>query len=482
MVFFRRLLILAALAWVILISSGSLAFAQAFGKDDATLATEFSQTYKHVLVDARGSRGGNGDIAAAYLTINDWLINFQLESEFTVLVDQNGKTRLLSLAQGNELFLSKVRVLEETADAPSTQFSLYLVFANPSGTYRYASDLKAKFHFTENASFLVQTVLGNTENPNSLNPNAIVESKSVVYDWAPAGLSPKESGIYSDYIAQELRPLSLEQVRASLLENLHEVENAEARTSISDVLNQKKLQGAKVGLVYGISAEQTQAQFMSYLHGLVGQSHQSFVLFTPSSFKVTSLEDSLRERVVVLSAHSASLPDQAEPNKIYLVTTPNLPHRIFVSLMALSMKSGVAPVGAGDGFMSAAIDLGGPFVLTQVPWNRSNIANLKKWLLDLAVEYKVPSADMTFLRELLRRNYDLSDFRTAYALKRFAPLFRLLKTRIPKLSRRMLEMAVAAPYLDQPNIVPQVADLVLQKSVLKGGRTSPLVRTCQDVF
>lgn len=493
--FSRRILILLAIVWALLAPALVLAESADFGLSgvqvglsaDQGLGQNFSHKFPVILIDARGSRGGNGDIAAAYLTVSDWLKTYQVTSRIDILVDENGKKRLLNLADGNALFHSRVKIIEESSPANPDPYSLYAVFANPSGTYRYARDLGTKFKFTPGAAFLVQTVLGNTENPNSLNPNATIETGGRVFDWAPAGLSIEESGVYADLAAQALRPMNVHQVKESLIAQLPNLQDEFSRESLSLVLNGDRLQGAMTGLAYGISAAQTQSQFMSYLHGLAGQTNQSFVLFTPSAFRESAVSDEGLKKHLRFVTALEQMPHVAEPNTIYIVETKTLPHRFFVTLMAYAMKSGVYPVGAGDGFLSAAIDLGSPFVLTQVAWNKRNIANLKSLLLDLALEHKLPSADITFLKELLTRNFEKTDFRTALALRRFAPLFGLLKSRIPKLSRRALEIALDADILNDSTQIPQTRDLVLQKSVLKGGRAStvslaPLALQCVDAF
>lgn len=83
---------------------------------------------------------------------------------------------------------------------------------------------------------------------------------------------------------------------------------------------------------------------------------KSFCLLTPLRFDDSDIVDpELRQRVVLV-ANEASLPDHVEPGKIYIVKTKTLPHRVFVGLIAYSMRKGLVPVGAGDGFLSAAIN------------------------------------------------------------------------------------------------------------------------------
>lgn len=254
-----------------------------------------------------------------------------------------------------------------------------------------------------------------------------------------------------------------------------------SRTAVEQVLQGTHLRDAKIGLVYGISSDQTQRQFESYLTGLASDSQSAHVLFTPSSFKLESIQNqTLREKITYISS-AAAMPENAELGRIYVVETKTLPHEVFVGMMALSMKNGVVPVGAGDGFMSAAIELGEPFVLTQVPWNRMNIRHIHERLIALALKFKVGAADITLLRNLLTRNFDQSDFNSARLLARFAPLFRLLRDQVPNLSDRLMEIALEAPSLKDAHTIPRVDDLVLQKSHIAGGRAGIVTQVIRSV-
>lgn len=478
-------LLLVAIVFGLLSASGTRAFAAA--TDSSALAREFAARYPRILVDARGSRGGNGDIAAAYLTLSDWFQNSDLQSKVTVLVDENGRTRLLKLAEGNDAFTSRVDIRLKEDGEIAEPFQLYLVFANPSGTYRYKDDFGKHFHFSSDATLMVQTVLGNTENQNSLHPYAIVENQGRIFDWGPAGLDGRESGIYTDVVAQGLRGKSNGELKTLLLEQTPTITDEFSRSAIEAVISTQKLAGAKVGLVYGISAEQTQKQFVSYLEGLKGRASDAFVLITPSKFREGDVHDPELKKSLKFITSIDQMPAIAESGQTYVIETKTLPHRVFVGLTALSMKSGVTPVGAGDGFLSAAVGLGEPFVLTQVPWNKSNIQRIRELLIELAVKYNLPSAEITTLKELLVRNYEKLDFKTALALKRYAPLFRLLQTKIPKLSTRLMEVALKASTYQDPKTIAPVGDFVLQTSILRGGRPGLVTRSrasllCEAVF
>ena len=476
----RSLLLTLAFALAFATASSAIAHSQ----DAKVVAAEFSSRYQNILVDARGSRGGNGDIAAAYLTLTDWIKNYDVTSKITVLVDENGRERFLNLAQGNLGLLARVNIVEAKQIVESKPFSLYLVFANPSGTYRYQGDIGTLFKLTPNATLIVQTVLGNTENENSLQPFATVEHAGRVYDWGPAGLGKEESGVYTDIVAERLRSLSFDEVKAQTIGGLNKVTDEFSRRALTQVLNGASLKDSKIGLVYGISAEQTKKQFMSYLRGL-SQAEEAHVLFTPSAFRADDVTDPLLKDRLSFLTSVEQIPKHALPGHVYVIETKTLPHETFVSLMALSMKNGVVPVGAGDGFLSAAIELGGAFVLTQVPWNRANARRIRELLFSLAIKHGVGSADLTLLRSLLGQSYEAVDFARAGTLARFAPLFRLLKAQMPKLSERVMEVAIAAPEMSEGRLLHQVDDRVLRKSAFNGGRESSVThraQTCSALF
>ncbi len=205
---------------------------------------EFNSKFKEIVVDVRGSRGGNGDVAGGYLTVMDFIQNYQVKSSITILVDETSKKILERLAQGNTAFWSTVSV--ETIDSlPSNKiFDLYLALANPSGTFRYGNQLrergktedvlqieeaKKKINIKTEGVLIVQTVLGNTENPSSVNPHAVVRSNGVNYNMSPAGIAPNETGIYTDYIAVQLKDKTTSEVRQFVLTETESIEDEFSR-------------------------------------------------------------------------------------------------------------------------------------------------------------------------------------------------------------------------------------------------------------
>ena len=327
----------------------------AFSRTREETVTAFKEKFKEVIVDVRGSRGGNGDVAAGYLTIMDFIQNYQITDGITVLVDSESRKILDRLAKGNSRFWSIAKV--ETIDSLPTDrvFDLYLALASPSGSFRYGKQLRErmgdetqtekiddkgkKISIRTEGVLMVQTVLGNTENRSSVNPFAVARSNGVNFDMSPAGIASNESGIYNDYVAVQLRSMSAENIQDFVYDEAKLMEDIDSRARIINIVGESHLKGAKVGLAYGISAGATKQQFMSYLKGL--EAGKSFCLITPSKFDQSDIVDpELRQRVVVVNSED-KLPWNAEPGKIYIVKTKTLPHKVFVGLMAYSMKKGL---------------------------------------------------------------------------------------------------------------------------------------------
>jgi hypothetical protein len=144
--------------------------------------------------------------------------------------------------------------------------------------------------------------------------------------------------------------------------------------------------------------------------------------------------------------------------------------------MAYSMRAGLVPVGAGDGFLSAAIGLGGPFVQTRVPWNAKNIANLHshlKALNDSSADPKIRDTAESNLG-LLNGIFGRVDLQEAQKLKNIEELFRNLRGRIPNLSESLMNAAVMVRERHHPRndrLPPDlISDPILKNSLLSNGR------------
>ncbi len=475
-----------------------------FAKIPNSIISVFNSNFKEIIVDVRGSRGGNGDVAAGYLTIMDLIQNYQIHSHITLLVDMDSKNILNRLAQGNQLFWSTVSMNTIDTLPNDKVFDLYLALASPSGTFRYGAQLREREHSELKASsihieedhgkriniktegvLIVQTVLGNTENLNSINPHAIVRSSGVNYNMSPAGIGTSEAGIYNDYIATNLRNKTPVAIQEFIKSQLSLIEDDFSRNTILKIVEKSKMKGAKIGLAYGISAEQTQSQFISYLNGLAADNSKSYCLITPSRFDEKAILDQTLYSKIQFITNEQSLPDFAEPGKIYIVRTKTMPHSVFVGLMAYSMKAGLVPVGAGDGFMSAAINLGGPFVLTRVQWNAKNISNLKSRLLNVAKKVFKDPTQLESVSSTFDSIFGKIDLMRAQTLRTMSALFETLSLEIPDLSERIINAAVMVSTQPKNNLeefnkhTENISDSALKRSVRAGGLPGEIVPTKQ---
>jgi hypothetical protein len=167
---------------------------------------------------------------------------------------------------------------------------------------------------------------------------------------------------------------------------------------------------------------------------------------------------------------------------VYILKTPTLPHPVFVGLTALSMKQGVTPVGAGDGFLSAAITLGEPFVMTKVGWNAKNIANLELRLNKIVADKVVKGRSFKGLDfSLFSMVYSKGKLSEAQKLQFFRDVYFELKERIPSLTERIMSAAVGvkasvALGANCGTTCEDISDPKLRESVAKGGTKADLVK------
>ena len=115
-----------------------------------------------------------------------------------------------------------------------------------------------RINISKDGVMFVQTVFGNSENPNPKTPHAVVRRNGVNYDMSPAGVGMAEAGIYRDPVAAHLKNMEVNEVVDFTLAELAKVDARLFRTKelLSSILNQSKLRGAKVGVAYGISSVQ----------------------------------------------------------------------------------------------------------------------------------------------------------------------------------------------------------------------------------
>ena len=363
-------------------------------------------SFKNIVIDVRGSRGGRGDVAAGYLVATDILERAQRagasESAFqiTFIIDETSQ-RILSglwhksISPGQVDFGGKVAF--HTLQSLPRSFpvaDIYLALASPSGTVRFSESMRhveneganqsqEGIPVNQNTVVLIQTVLGNTENSRSVNPFALLRVGGRAFSMLPAGLASDESGLYSDYVAWNLRGKSRSEIAGFIKDSLPLVENGRDRKVIEALLDGSLFAGSEPGLVYGITAQDVKSQFETYLKGLAASakiSGKSYCLISPSGFSPENIADKkLRDQIEVIAPDKMPALSRAKPGKIYIVRTAGLPHSVFVGLMAYARPP---PVLAGDGALSAAVILGRPFVMTKVAWNAKNIVNFREKLLE----------------------------------------------------------------------------------------------------
>lgn len=398
--------------------------------------------FKNVVIDVRNSRGGKGDVAAGYLTAADILAgDAPADARVTLLMDGKAE-KILAGLRGRPAVPGQAdfggRLLYHTVESLPAAFpaaDLYMLLAS---ALRSDSTARAGRLIGSETVVIEQSVLGRTE-ARSTARSAVVQARGQAFVAAPAGLAPGETGVYSDHAAWELRGKSRDEVARFIAAALPLVASERDRLTLRRMLDGTLLPGAEPGLAYGISAAGVKGQFEGYMKALAGRAGaegKSYVLLSPSGFSKEDIQDpALRARVEVVAKDDAPPAGRAEPGKIYVVLTGDLPHPVFVGLMAYSRPP---PVVAGDGAMSAGVILGRPFAMTRVAWNARNIGTFRERLLE--------SDSRPGTRELLAAVFDEGspDLGRALELDAHAAAFEGLARSVPSLTASLLDAAQAA--------------------------------------
>ncbi len=448
---------------------------------------EFDQRFKEIIIDVRGNRAGSGDVAAGYLTAMDLILNFQIKGSITFLVDGKSRKVLDRIAHGNSTFFDSVQVQTLESIPGSITFDLYLALASPVGSFRYGKQIDErsgppdepesglKINMNSDGILLVQTVFGNTEKRARGNPYAVIRGNGINYLMNPAGIAANEAGIYKDFIASRLRLFTSNETKAFILSESEVIPDSFSKYAVQSLLTGSKLIGSKIGLAYGISYSETWDQFESYLQGLANETSGAFSIITPSEFLVKNIiNPELQNRIVVISDQS-QIPTFADDGKIYILKVKTLPHKVFVGLIAYCMKSGLVPVGAGDGFLSAAINLGGPFVLTQVPWNEKNLDNISERMGIIAKKIRTNLTVQSEVLEILFQIFEAVDLTQAQSLQSLNGLFFALDEEVSNLTEQIIDAVVQvarAPEVAQlgsQESYSSALDFTLRKSIQEGG-------------
>ena len=166
------------------------------------ITQRFNRRFENIIIDCRNSRGGRGEVAAAYLTAMDLLQNYAYPGKITMLVAPREERILNSLAEDDPIFWSRVRVTTLSELKPKKPFDFYLMVAEHAGHF---GPLESAIQLAPDAVKVVQTVLGNTEDEAARRHHTLIYNRYVTYKMSNAGVAPDEAGIYRDPVATNLR-------------------------------------------------------------------------------------------------------------------------------------------------------------------------------------------------------------------------------------------------------------------------------------
>lgn len=403
--------------------------------------------FSRILFDIRNSRGGNGDTASSLLTFMDLATRYNINDvDITFLVDDESNRRLNSMLGEDHKFRKQMTIAYEGDLSSSKPFDLYISMASPSGllTHKTLDGIP----FTENAIFVIHTVLGNTENESSMNAKSLIKVRNSYFDLPSPGLSEFELGVYGDPVAQMLKGKSEEFTKNFLLSEINKLTDSNLSNQLISLLTKQTFSNSKISLAYGITSKDTKIQFESYLQGILKSANDPICIITPSKFDLHSIQnENIRARIKVLDSNSP-LPQAGDKNTVYILKVKNLPHSVFVGLTYYSMKQGVVPIGAGDGFLSAAIQLGEPFSLTKVAWNNSNIENLKKLLLKQLSLLSLKMYHHSDPHKLVEDVFEKIDLSRSFELNNLREAFHNLSRIVPNLTNSLVNMVIGLRRLD----------------------------------
>ncbi|HEX4925927.1 MAG TPA: hypothetical protein VFV50_17675, partial [Bdellovibrionales bacterium] len=410
--------------------------------------------FSHVFLDAQSVRGGNGDVAPAYLFAADLLQRHGFKGKLTIVVTEydertregatkkSGISILKKIVPDFERFTSRVDVTYADNVKGEPKADLFVSFAGVNGELRlpfaWSRDFESKEFrpnspFTDKTVFFSYSVFGNTENTESTFSLSTINFGKSMYVTLPPGLGEHENGIYFDPSAARLRDMTRTQLRAFIQQRLGEIESAATRESIAALTSEGAQLRVRTGFAYGITIDEVKGQFWTYVRGirsLADTSPRPTVIITPSAVNGRDLPIDLADRVELLRKDNR-LPDHLEAGKIYVLQIASVKNDMFNALMAYSELPAIV---SGDNALSAAVTLGKPFVMTKVKWNAKNIEALLERLERLAVDLKIHG--FALLKEKLMK----ADLSVVLDLGRFRPAFRELSASVPMLSDRITEV------------------------------------------
>jgi hypothetical protein len=377
-----------------------LFWATAVLRADPPPVAELSAQYKHVLFDMRGSRKGLGDIAASYLSAQG-VRNNGYTGKITLLADEQEMKRLSKMAglpvQAGTVLPGDFRVetIESLPRSGSGPVDLYAMIGaahgsilRAQGDFRGSADRGIPVH--DRTVYINLPVYENTEiydvrMSQKLYPGGFIgygtpdaPVSKLRLNLASPGPGRYGSGIYTDEIAIRLGKMSAAEIESFLAKELADPRVSEStRLKVSAILKQASLSQSKVALAYGLSSEGSPwERFVDYLKSVdqAALDSHGLILITPSRMGQghQTLPPGLDSKAkIFLSSDHTPLPKQVKPGEIWIVETETLPKAVFDGLMA---RSEVPVFMTGDGALSAAIQMGIPFVTPPVAQHNTPVA------------------------------------------------------------------------------------------------------------
>ncbi len=407
-------------------------------------STQFSWSlnysdFQHILIDVRADRGGKGDIAAGYLAYVELSAQYLKNSNtrITVLATEEGfetfstllgkkiKGSYLSDNPRYQIFTDKNFKQSHAHEIPA---DLVLQLARVNGyqtrSEEFSEDDDSLVKVTPDAVTATLSVYGNSENLSFLfkarrytHPASLIKYKGSRIEVASAGLGELELGLYRDISASKLRGVNRQRIKADLIKLLesklagvNELASSIQETSLNrllEILKNNSDKNVDFAFAYGVQSHDRIDQFSHYVEQVNMRSSkrkQVSIIFNPGTNPDLNEENMPKNLVHVKSTDL--LPESLRSANTYLIEVPEIPNEVFNYLLALSYYP---PVVAGDGGLSAVVELGIPFFMVFVPWNMNNLVELENTLKDLekaAGKSKFYSSfDFSLSAKLERFNY-----------------------------------------------------------------------------
>lgn len=387
------------------------------------LRSPFPEDIRSVVFDAARTKGGRGDTAPAYLAAREFRFR-GFQGAVTLDVSDPQGDRILSLLSTDYLQKSvqapdaRRLMIEDNIEVVRSYLKPGQASETPAPDLAFAFALRPS-EIREPTSILgarISVLLGvfnlrQIATSNGQRNRMIIEGK--IYDLPDAGLGANDLGHYSNVFVSEMSSLSLKQKQLSLLTRLA-ADNAVyesvklKRPDVVPLLRRNKRltdffrtlitegyatpsaqtmsSSIQTSVGYGLGLSSVWSQFFDYLNAaqslLLDSSCQpkpggrSLVMFYPTVFEddtqrnfMTSAAKALRcpDAFQLVNLTAESLSWQTPPGSFQLVMTGNLPHESFTYLLATAQFPAIV---SGDNSVSDAINLGLPFVMTTVEWNK----------------------------------------------------------------------------------------------------------------